>query len=111
MRCAGTDERDGTGGRDGGVRTDERGRRSQGHGPDLVLRVGAGERAPPRRRRRVVALSAADRERVARGELPEAAAEEARRRRVDALTDARSRPDGDARANDSRLLRDVPPHW
>ena len=33
--------------------------------------------APPRRRRRVVALSAADRERVARGELPEAAAEEA----------------------------------
>lgn len=67
--------------------------------------------APPRRRRRVVALSAADRERVARGELPEAAAEEARRRRVDALTDARSRPDGDARANDARLLRDVPPHW
>ena len=66
--------------------------------------------APPRRRR-VVALSAADRERVARGELPEAAEEEARRRRVDALTDARSRPDGDARANDSRLLRDVPPHW
>ena len=68
--------------------------------------------APPRRRRRrVVALSAADRERVARGELPEAAEEEARRRRVDALTDARSRPDGDARANDAQLLRDVPPHW
>ena len=67
--------------------------------------------APPRRRRRVVALSAADRERVARGELPEAAEEEARRRRVDALTDARSRPDGDERANDARLLRDVPPHW
>ncbi len=67
--------------------------------------------APPRRRRRVVALSAADRERVARGELPEAAAEEARRRRVDALTDARSRSGGDERANDARLLRDVPPHW
>ncbi len=68
--------------------------------------------APPRRRRRrVVALSAADRERVARGELPEAAEEEARRRRVDALTDARSRSGGDERANDARLLRDVPPHW
>lgn len=66
--------------------------------------------APPRRRR-VVALSAVDRERVARGELPEAAEEEARRRRVDALTDARSRADGDERANDARLLRDVPPHW
>ena len=66
--------------------------------------------APPRRRR-VVALSAADRERVARGELPEAAEEEARRRRVDALTDARSRSGGDAHANDARLLRDVPPHW
>ena len=83
MRCAGTDERGGTGGRAWRVRTDERGRRSQGHGSDLVLRV----------------------------DLPEAAEEEARRRRVDALTDARSRPDGDARANDSRLLRDVPPHW
>ena len=67
--------------------------------------------APPRRRRRVVALSAADRERVARGELPEAAEAEARRRRVDALTDARSRSGGDAHANDARLLRDVPPHW
>ena len=66
--------------------------------------------APPRHRR-VVALSAADRERVARGELPEAAEEEARRRRVDALTDARSRSGGDERANDARLLRDVPPHW
>ena len=66
--------------------------------------------APPRRRR-VVALSTADQERVARGELPEAAAEEARRRRVDALTDARSRSGGDAHANDARLLRDVPPHW
>ena len=66
--------------------------------------------APPRRRR-VVALSAADRERVARGELPEAAEAEARRRRVDALTDARSRSGGDAHANDARLLRDVPPHW
>ena len=66
---------------------------------------------PSRRRRRVVALSAADRERVARGEPPEAVAEGERRRRVDALTDARSRPDGDERANDARLLRDVPPHW
>ena len=66
--------------------------------------------APPRRRR-VVALSAVDRERVARGELPEAAEEEARRRHVDALTDARSRPGGDEHANDAQLLRDVPPHW
>ena len=39
------------------------------------------------------------------------AEEEARRRRVDALTDARSRSGGDERANDARLLRDVPPHW
>ena len=66
---------------------------------------------PSRRRRRVVALSAADGERVARGEPPEAVAEGERRRRVDALTDARSRADGDERANDARLLRDVPPHW
>ena len=66
---------------------------------------------PSRRRRRVVALSAADRERVARVEPPEAVAERERRRRVDALTDARSRADGDERANDARLLRDVPPHW
>ena len=66
---------------------------------------------PSGRRRRVVALSAADRERVERGETPEAVAEGERRRRVDALTDARSRADGDERANDARLLRDVPPHW
>ncbi|MCI7456510.1 transcriptional regulator [Actinomyces urogenitalis] len=65
-----------------------------------------------RRHRRVVALSQADQARVARGELPEAAAEEERRRHVDALTDALSRADGAGdHANDARLLRDVPPHW
>ncbi|MCL3789820.1 transcriptional regulator [Actinomyces sp. 186855] len=65
-----------------------------------------------RERRRVVALSAADRERVARGELPEAQAEVERRRGVDALTQARARQDGAGeRANDARLLAEVPPHW
>ena len=83
----------------------------KGTGPISCCASEPGSGAPPRRRRRVVALSAADRERVARGELPEAAEEEARRRRVDALTDARSRSGGDAHANDARLLRDVPPHW
>ena len=67
---------------------------------------------PGRRHRRVVALSAADQARVARGELPESTAEDERRRRVDALTDALSRADGPGdRANDERLLADVPPHW
>lgn len=65
-----------------------------------------------RRHRRVVALSAADRERVARGELPEAEAEVARRRDLDALTQARARPDGAGdQDNDARLLAEVPPHW
>ncbi len=60
----------------------------------------------------MVALSQADRARVARGELPEAAAEEERRRHVDALTDALARADGGGEhANDARLLREVPPHW
>lgn len=75
-----------------------------------------------RRHRRVVALSAQDRERLERGESLEA------QQRVDALT-ARSGgvlPEtgaadcdavwGDAAtrgqdANDARLLGDVPPHW
>ncbi|QPL06472.1 transcriptional regulator [Actinomyces respiraculi] len=65
-----------------------------------------------RRHRRVVALSATDRERVARGELPEAEAEVERRRGLDALTQARARPDGAGeQANDARLLAEVPPHW
>ena len=70
-------------------------------------------------RRRAVALSPQDRERIARGELPEADAEVERRRGLDAPTDALARDggalgpqdDGDAVANDARLLREVPPHW
>ena len=72
------------------------------------------------RRRRAVALSPQDRARVARGDRPEADAEVERRRGIDPLTDALAREDeafgyrGDeesAGTNDSRLLRDVPPHW
>lgn len=72
------------------------------------------------RRRRAVALSPQDRARVARGDRPEADAEVERRRGIDPLTDALAHEDealghrGDeesAGANDSRLLRDVPPHW
>ena len=68
------------------------------------------------RRRRAVALSPQDRARVARGDRPEVE----RRRGIDPLTDALAHEDealghrGDeesAGANDSRLLRDVPPHW
>lgn len=70
-------------------------------------------------RRRAVALSPQDRERIARGELPEADAEVERRRGLDALMDALARDggalgpqdDGGAIANDARLLREVPPHW
>ncbi|WP_258522166.1 transcriptional regulator [Actinomyces sp. Z5] len=79
--------------------------------PDVT---GAGIR---RGRRRVVALSPQDAVRVARGEAPQAQAEAERRRGTDALTDARSREgglngrEGSDRANDARLLREVPPHW
>lgn len=67
---------------------------------------------PRRRHRRVVALSAADQAQVDRGELPEAEAEVARRRQLDALTEARAHADGaQERANDARLLAEVPPHW
>ena len=70
-------------------------------------------------RRRAVALSPQDRERIARGELPEADAEVERRRGRDALTEGLElaggavgpQDDGDAVANDARLLREVPPHW
>ncbi len=49
---------------------------------------------------------------MARGELPEAEAEVERRRGLDALTQARARPDGAGeQANDARLLAEVPPHW
>ena len=66
-----------------------------------------------RRRRRVVALSARDRERVARGEDPEDLA------RADYEHDALSGPGegldapapGGAGSNDARLRRDIPPHW
>lgn len=66
-----------------------------------------------RRRRRVVALSPRDRERVARGQNPEDLA------RADYEHDALSGPaegldapsPGGAGSNDARLRRDVPPHW
>ena len=66
-----------------------------------------------RRRRRVVALSPRDQERVSRGENPEDLA------RADYEHDALSgigggldAPEtGGAGSNDARLKRDVPPHW
>ena len=71
------------------------------------------ERGSTRRRRRVVALSPRDRERVARGKSPEDLA------RADYEHDALSGPaegldapaPGSAGSNDARLRRDVPPHW
>lgn len=66
-------------------------------------------------RRRVVAFSVQDRQRIERGELPEAEAEFQRRRDLDAFSEAQER-EGDGQAdrsasNDARLLADVPPHW
>lgn len=66
-----------------------------------------------RRRRRVIALSAQDQERVSRGESPEDLA------RADYEHDALSGvgggldalETGGAGSNDVRLKRDVPPHW
>ena len=71
------------------------------------------ERGSTRRRRRVVALSARDQARVARGQSPEDLA------RADYEHDALSGPaegldapaPGGAGSNDARLRRDVPPHW
>ena len=71
------------------------------------------ERGSARRRRRVVALSPRDQERVARGQSPEDLA------RADYEHDALSGPaegldaptPGGAGSNDARLRRDVPPHW
>ena len=66
-----------------------------------------------RRRRRVVALSARDRERVARGEDPEDLARADYEH--DALSGAAGGLDapetGGAGSNDARLRLDVPPHW
>ena len=70
-------------------------------------------RGSTRRRRRVVALSARDQARVARGQSPEDLA------RADYEHDALSGPaegldapaPGGAGSNDARLRRDVPPHW
>ena len=70
-------------------------------------------RGRARRRRRVVALSPRDQERVARGQSPEDLA------RADYEHDALSGPaegldapaPGGAGSNDARLRRDVPPHW
>ena len=70
-------------------------------------------RGRSRRRRRVVALSAQDRERVARGEEPEDLARADYEH--DALTGTReglNAPEtGGAGTNDARLRRDIPPHW
>ena len=70
-------------------------------------------RGRSRRRRRVVALSARDRERVARGEDPEDLARADYEH--DALTGAGEGLDapetGGAGTNDARLRRDIPPHW
>ena len=71
------------------------------------------ERGSARRRRRVVALSPRDQERVARGQSPEDLA------RADYEHDALSGPaegldapaHGGTGSNDARLRRDVPPHW
>ena len=74
---------------------------------------GAPGRRGARRRRRVVALSARDQERVSRGENPEDLA------RADYEHDALSGvgggldapQTGGAGSNDARLKREVPPHW
>lgn len=70
-------------------------------------------RGRSRRRRRVVALSARDRERVARGEDPEDLARADYEH--DALSGAGGGLDtpepGGSGSNDARLKRDVPPHW
>lgn len=67
----------------------------------MVVRGGA------RRRRRVVALSVRDQERVARGEAPEDLAQADYEH--DALSGA---PEpGGAGSNDARLKLDIPPHW
>ncbi|QKD80341.1 MULTISPECIES: transcriptional regulator [Actinomyces] len=66
------------------------------------------------RRRRVVLLSPQDAARVARGEMTEEDEENARRRGIDALTEARARREdapGGGSANDARLRAEVPPHW
>ena len=74
---------------------------------------GAPEWRGARRRRRVVALSARDRERVSRGESPEDLARADYEH--DALTGTGEGVDapetGGAGTNDARLKRDVPPHW
>ena len=65
------------------------------------------------RRRRVVALSPGDQERVSRGENPEDLARADYER--DALSGVGGGLDapetGGAGSNDARLKRDVPPHW
>ena len=74
---------------------------------------GAPERRGARHRRRVVALSARDQERVSRGEDPEDLARADYEH--DALTGTGEGLDapetGGAGTNDARLRRDIPPHW
>lgn len=64
-----------------------------------------------RGRRRVVAYSPQDEERRARGEATEAAAQDAHRRRLDALAQVGEAEPSASGDNDARLLREVPPHW
>ena len=88
----------------------DRGQGSEAESADSAVTP---ERGSTRRRRRVVALSPRDQERVARGESPEDLA------RADYEHDALSGPaerldapvPGGTGSNDIRLRRDVPPHW
>ncbi|RRD29196.1 hypothetical protein [Actinomyces bowdenii] len=76
---------------------------------------GSGARRDPRvtgaarRRRRVVALSGRDRQRVEQGLEPEDLARADYDN--DALSTAQRGSEHGAGANDARLLAEVPPHW
>lgn len=66
-----------------------------------------------RRRRRVVALSPRDQERVSRGENPEDLARaDYEHNALSGVGGGLDAPEtGGAGSNDARLKRDVPPHW
>lgn len=71
-------------------------------------------RTGPGGRRRAVAYSPQDLERLARGEPPESAELDERRRSRDALAGRLGDTEGtgpEGPSNDERLLREVPPHW
>ena len=71
------------------------------------------ERGSTRRRRRVVALSPRDQERVSRGENPEDLAwADYEHDALSGIGGGLDAPEtGGAGSNDARLKRDVPPHW